>query len=179
MTCGTFPYWLLQHSANSVLDYWYSWSSWCKGSFFCLDMSECTCGVAIDATFPEMALDTSEDEGHSSHATPGSTVDTCSASVPVLLDVSHVFKVVVYSDPEVDSCPALQRHGKVCTVDASVACPRCLHVEIWTLRPRALRILQSLFAARALPEKGYRAWVTLAMRAGSGCAVARESDSGA
>ena len=79
LCCGN---WLPQHSANSVLDYGYSWSCWGKGSYLCLDMSENMCGVAVDATFPEVALDMSEDEGHSSYAMPGSTVGTCSASVP-------------------------------------------------------------------------------------------------
>ena len=53
--------WLLQHSANSVLECVYSWSTWAEGGYTCLDMSVSTCGVAVDATVPEVALDTSED----------------------------------------------------------------------------------------------------------------------
>ena len=58
--------WLLQHSANSVLDCEYTLSTWAKeASYICLDMSENTCGVAVDATFPQVALDMSEDEATS------------------------------------------------------------------------------------------------------------------
>ena len=46
------------------------------------------------------------------------------------------------SVPEVTSCPAPGANGQVCTDEASVA--RGVHVDIWTLLPRARRIWQSL-----------------------------------
>ena len=42
------------------MDCGFSWSTWGKGRYICLDMLECTCGVAVDATFLEVALDMSE-----------------------------------------------------------------------------------------------------------------------
>ena len=52
--------WLLQFSANSELECVYSWSAWGEGGYTCLDMSGNTCGVAVDATVPEVALDVSD-----------------------------------------------------------------------------------------------------------------------
>ena len=50
---------LLQHSANSVLDCAFLLVFGCEGGCICLDMSEHTCGVAVDASVPEVALDMS------------------------------------------------------------------------------------------------------------------------
>merc|ERR1712107_80755 len=47
------PYWIVKNS----------WSTtWGEGGYIYLDMSENTCGVADDATVPEVALDMSDDE---------------------------------------------------------------------------------------------------------------------
>ena len=45
--------------STAPLECVYSWSTWGEGGYICLGMSVSTCGMAVDATVPE--VDTSED----------------------------------------------------------------------------------------------------------------------
>ena len=60
----------------------------------------------------------------------------------------NIFHVIANSVPEVTFCPAPGANGQVCTDETSVA--RGVHVDIWTLLPRARRIWQSLGSLYAL-----------------------------
>ena len=100
-----------------------------------------TCGVAVDVTVHEVALDMTEGAA----LCPGSSSTQCLVRQLDTFFVSSwiwafpiFFYVMVNSDLEVASCPALHCRGDVCSVDAPVALLSGFHVEIWTLRPRAL-----------------------------------------
>ena len=108
---GSFPSALLRESSRSSSIFAF-FPYWCEVqlSYIHLNTSECTCSVAVDATFPEVT-------GHSTCETLGSTLDTISSTVPGFSSY-----VLMFSALEVDSRASLaSRYGEVCTVDASFA----------------------------------------------------------